>query len=356
MRILIHLAHPAHYHLFKHVVNRLRDEHEVHISYNEKDVLEKLIDPEEVPVSWHRIRTGGERKGKWAFLGQFVRKELGFFRLAKRLRPDILVGTPIIIAHAGWLLGIPSVIVNEDDFDVISSSTAIGYPFASVIVAPRSCSPGKWGQKTVHYDGYHELAYLRSDYFKPDRSVVEDYLGSPERYFLLRFSSLSAHHDIGKSGISTELALDLVAILEKHGKVFVNSEKQLDPALEAYKLPVHPRDIHHVLYFADLYAGDSQTMAAEAAVLGTPSVRYNDFVGKLGYLAELEHSYQLTVGISTGDTQKLRQTVETIVSDIKERQNWRDRAMEMQADKDDVTAWLADFIVTYGSNPVEAKP
>jgi predicted glycosyltransferase len=34
----------------------------------------------------------------------------------------------------------------------------------------------------------------------------------------------------------------------------------------------------------DLYIGDSQTMAAEAAVLGIPSIRFNSFVGKLVYL------------------------------------------------------------------------
>ncbi len=36
-------------------------------------------------------------------------------------------------------------------------------------------------------------------------------------------------------------------------------------------------------------------MIAEAAVLGTPSIRFNDFVGKLGYLEDLEHKYGLTI-------------------------------------------------------------
>ena len=40
--------------------------------------------------------------------------------------------------------------------------------------------------------------------------------------------------------------------------------------------------------FASLYIGDSQTMAAEAGVLGVPFVRFNDFVGRIGYLRELE--------------------------------------------------------------------
>ena len=36
---------------------------------------------------------------------------------------------------------------------------------------------------------------------------------------------------------------------------------------------IDPSDMHHALAFASLYIGDTQTMAAEAAVLGTPSIR-----------------------------------------------------------------------------------
>ena len=55
--------------------------------------------------------------------------------------------------------------------------------------------------------------------------------------------------------------------------------------------------MHHVMAFASLYIGDSQTMAAEAGVLGVPFVRFNDFVGRIGYLRELEDIYELGYGI-----------------------------------------------------------
>ena len=55
--------------------------------------------------------------------------------------------------------------------------------------------------------------------------------------------------------------------------------------------------MHHVMAFASLYIGDSQTMAAEAGVLGVPFVRFNDFVGRIGYLRELEDIYHLGFGI-----------------------------------------------------------
>jgi predicted glycosyltransferase len=38
-------------------------------------------------------------------------------------------------------------------------------------------------------------------------------------------------------------------------------------------------------------------MAVEAAMLGTPSVRFSSFSGKIRVLEELEHTYKLTVGI-----------------------------------------------------------
>ena len=70
-------------------------------------------------------------------------------------------------------------------------------------------------------------------------------------------------------------------------------------SLEKFKIRIKPDDIHHVLYFAEMFIGDSQTMAAEAAVLGTPSLRFSDFTGKLNYLNELE-SPKLILELFTG--------------------------------------------------------
>ena len=66
---------------------------------------------------------------------------------------------------------------------------------------------------------------------------------------------------------------------------------------EKYRIKINPLDMHHVMAFASLYIGDSQTMAAEAGVLGVPFVRFNDFVGRIGYLRELEDKYRLGFGV-----------------------------------------------------------
>ncbi len=46
-------------------------------------------------------------------------------------------------------------------------------------------------------------------------------------------------------------------------------------------------------------------MVAEAAVLGTLPIRFNNYVGKLSYLEELEHKYHLTFRIKTSEQEKL---------------------------------------------------
>ncbi len=50
----------------------------------------------------------------------------------------------------------------------------------------------------------------------------------------------------------------------------------------------------HILFFANMFIGDSQTMTSEAAVLGTPSFRCNDFAGKINVMEEKEIKYRLS--------------------------------------------------------------
>jgi len=66
-------------------------------------------------------------------------------------------------------------------------------------------------------------------------------------------------------------------------------------------LPVEA--IHDLLAFADCYVGDSQTMATEAAVLGTPAVRTSAFVGDddMSNFRELETEYGLLQSFADED-------------------------------------------------------
>ena len=183
---------------------------------------------------------------------------------------------------------------------------------------------------------------------------------SGEPYFLIRFSALNAHHDKGIKGISNEIAERLVKILEPFGTIYITSERPLEPQFEKYRIKINPLDMHHVMAFASLYIGDSQTMAAEAGVLGVPFVRFNDFVGRIGYLRELEDKYELGYGIKAsaeGSVEKLCERVEALVTmKADERKaTFAARRSKMLEEKIDCAKFLTWFIESYPSSASEVK-
>ena len=96
--------------------------------------------------------------------------------------------------------------------------------------------------------------------------------------------------------------------------------------------------------FAALYIGDSQSMAVEAAMLGTPSIRFNDFAGRIGVLEELEKKYKLTIGIPSNDTPLLYQTIESMVDTDNLKELFQARRKKMLEDKIDVATYITNFI------------
>lgn len=223
----------------------------------------------------------------------------------------------------------------------------LAYPWADKILAPKVCSTGKWKYKTIAYPGYHELAYLHPNHFTPSKEVVERYFPVDTKYFIIRFAQLTAHHDEGIKGIDKEIALMIIYLLLPYGKVFITSERELEVEFEAYRIKIDPKDMHHVMAYSALYIGDSQTMAAEAGVLGIPFIRFNDFVGKISYLDELENKYKLGYGIKTNNIPELYNTIKTLVSTENLKDVFQKRRKIMLAEKIDVSLFLTWFIENY---------
>jgi predicted glycosyltransferase len=88
-------------------------------------------------------------------------------------------------------------------------------------------------------------------------------------------------------------------------------------------------------------------MAAEAGVLGTPFIRFNDFVGRIGYLADLEDKYKLGFGIKTNEEEKLYSIIKTLLNTPDLKKQWQIRRQKMLSEKIDVTAFLTWFIENY---------
>jgi predicted glycosyltransferase len=277
-------------------------------------------------------------------------REVKMFGIARRFKPDAMAGTDIVIAHIGKLLNIPSVLMNEDDAKEVPLFAKYGLKYCSVGLAPTSCNNSPYENKVISYPGYQELAYLHPKYFTPDKSKVAELFKNRDAYFLIRFAKLTSHHDKGKTGITDEIARKLISILQPHGNIYITSERPLEKEFEPYRFHISPSDMHHALYFAQLYIGDSQTMAAEAAVLGTPSIRFNDFVGRLGYLEELEHKFQLTFGIKTDNPEKLIAKTKELIAIPGLKEEWQLKRKRMLNETIDVAAFLEWFFENYPSS------
>ena len=355
MNIGIFLGHPAHFHLLKNVaVNLERDGHKIFFVIKQKDILENLL--KDAGYSYTIIR-GKRGNGLLELIKSVLQMEWGMCTFLHRNKIEILVGTTLSFA-ARIIMRVPVIVCNEDDANVVPKFAKLVYPWASAILNPISCNAGKWENKVVHYPGFQKLAYLHQKRFTVDKSVVKRYGINPENpYFLMRFAKLNAHHDNGVSGISTEIAQQLVDILCPHGKIYITSERELEPQFEKYRLQINPLDIHHVMAFATLYIGDSQSMAVEAAMLGVPGVRFNDFVGKkkIGVMEELEHVYGLTYGISSHEPEKLYAKIEELIAIPNLREVFQERRIKMLSEKIDVTAFLTWFIEEYPQSREAAK-
>ena len=340
MRVLFQLGHPAHFHLFKNTIADLqRDGHQTYILIRKKDILEELLKQTGMP--YVNILPSGKKS---------------FFTLMLRLwrvfiyslthRVDVLVGSTPEVAQVAWLLRRRSVVMAEDDASIVPQFIKAVKPFVDNYLSPVSCNNGVLEPATTHYEGFHKLAYLHPCRFSPNPSIVDKYFPHNEPYFLLRFAQLNAYHDLSANahGISDNIAKKLIQILSPHGKIYITSERELCPELESYRLSINPLDIHHIMAFATLYIGDSQSMAVEAAMLGTPSIRFNDFAGKIGVLEELEKKYQLTIGIPSSEPLRLYNTVEEMVANKDLRDLYHRRRDQMLEEKIDVASFFTHFI------------
>lgn len=346
MKILFHLGHPAHFHLFKNVIKSLKaNGHQTFILIKKKDILEDLL--KESGFVYNNILPQGRKDNKISIAFGQLKQDIKLFSFCLKEKPDILIGTSVAISHVGKLLGIPSINLNEDDEDVVPLYAKLAYPWATHILAPHICRMGKWINKTIFYHGYHELAYLHPNNFVPKIEIAKKYISLKESYFILRFAKLGAHHDTGIKGISDGIAIKLVELLSPHGRVYITSERILNADLEPYRIQINPIDIHHVMAFAKMYIGDSQTMAAESGVLGIPFIRFNDFVGRIGYLDELENKYQLGYGIRTNELEKLFSVVQELIINAKLGDIYKERRLVMLSEKIDYAAFLFWYIENY---------
>lgn len=351
MNVLFDINHPAHVHFFKHALWELENEgHECLVTSRKKDVTLELLDEYEIEhVPLTSQGSGLTSLGKeWAIRGTKM------VNVARKFSPDIIASRPNPVAvHTSKLCRCNNVLFSDSDppstgslvQKVVRKTT---YPFADLVCTPQSLNRD-YGDKHRRLNGVFELAYLHPNRFEPRAEVLSEHGIDPtSRFFILRFIAWEAFHDENQGGLSRSSKRQIVEFLSERGKVYITSEAELPSEFEQYRLPLPPNVIHHALSYADLYVGDSQTMATEAAVLGTPTVRSNSFAGTedMTNFIELQERYGLMY--STPDEHEAIVKIEEIVSDERASEKWSDRRSELVANSSDITNAIVNSILHVG--------
>lgn len=310
MRLLFDINHPVQAHVFRPVVEALRARgDECRLVARDKDVTLGLLERFGMPAQV--LAPIGRGPAGW--LRELAVREARLLGLARRTRPDLIVGTTVSGARVARLTRARSVVVNDDDASAVPLFRWLAYPLASVIVTP-DCLRHEGHARQRTYPGCQQLFYLHPRRFTPDPAVGRELgLAAGERYGLVRLSARAAHHDRGVRGLGADTVLRLQASLSGRVRLFVSSEGALPSSLEPLRLSLDAHRIHHALALASFYVGDSQSMTAEAAVLGVPAFRLNDFVGRISYLRELE-DVGLARGFVPGQEDALLDAIEAEVS------------------------------------------
>ena len=351
MKFLFYLGHPAQYHFIKHTAKELiQDGHQIKILIKTKDILEALL--KEDGWDYENIQTVPRKNTKWSIIKASFERSWRVYRAAHSFGADMLIGTDSSIAQAAWLMRKPAITTLEDDVEVIYNLARLTFPFTSTILVPLPCRVGKWEKKKVPYYGYMKLAYLHPNRFSPDISVVDKY-GITGHYIIIRLAGLTAHHDTGIKGLNVALVHRIIDIAQELGySAYISSESSLESSLAPYQLHIAHIDIHHILAYASMIISDSQSMSVEAAILGTPSIRFSDFVGRISVLEELEKEYGLTFGIKPTDTVLLETKLKELLTLPNARFEFKNRRNRLLAEKIDVTAFLIWFIENYPKSKI----
>lgn len=341
MKILIHVNHPAHYHLFKNPAKILTEqENEIFWLARKKDILTDLMKDDNINF----LTISKAATTKLSGLFEIILTDWKIYKFVKKNNIDLMLGTSIAIAHVGKITKAKSIVFEEDDEEYIKAFVRLTYPFADYILTP-DCMPENHGKKHIKYPSYHELAYLHPKYFTPNPQTLKLFnIREEEKFFIIRLVALKAFHDSNISGINYEMQKKLISKLLRHGKIIISCEGELYDEWKQFQYKISPNLIHDLLYYSTMVISDSQTMTAEAAILGTPSIRINSFAHKISYLVELEDKYGLTYSYLPKDFSKALDKIEEILQEDNPKEIYYQKLNNLLIDKIPLANWVAQFI------------
>jgi len=269
MRILVDIVHPAHALFFLRPIRTfLARGDTVTVASRHKDVTCALLD--DLGVAHTPISRAGT--GLIALGAEMIARDAALWRLVRRVRPQVMLGFGgVAIAHVGRVTGVPSVAYYDSENARLQ--TRLAYPFLTRLVVPEDYAGPTPAGRTRRLPGTKDLGFFHPRAFRPDRDRALAAGLDPDRpNILLRLVSWRANHDLGKAGLTGAQAADLAQMLAPRAALHVSAEGAVPPALTPFLWTGRPADIHHLMGFCDVVAGESLTMAREAIVMGVPAI------------------------------------------------------------------------------------
>ena len=341
MKILFELSHPKHYYQFRCIIKLLINEgHDVNVVARDKDVLLTILKEDSCNYLIYGHH-GRSILSKFIVLPILLYK---YYNIVNKINPDIIVSKASpYAAIIGWFFNLKTIIA--PDSEIVQLTKLFVAPRSSIIITPSGYSID-YGNKHMRFNGFFEDCYLHPSVFTPRKDLVANMgIDISLPYFILRFISWTANHDINKYGFSYTDKIDIVNLLKKYGKVYISSEEKLPTDLEKYKLKIPASKVHDVLHFATMYIGDSQTMATEAALLGTPAIRYNSFVGPndMSNFIFLEKKYKLLRNFS--EINDVKACINEFITNPNNKKQWLMKRRKYYSATNNVNSTIKKYIL-----------
>ena len=347
MKIAVFVNTPAQVHFYKNIVAALEgDGNQVFILARDYGETIGLLNELEIPFSLF-ASAPDLKSGKSTSLPHDV---VNAFRYLKGKKIDLTTGWGTYSTFTARLLKVPDITFNDSECTTNAARYAmlnLTYQFTDVFVTPSSFRQ-ELGLKHLKVGSYKELAYLHPNYYAPDPSVF-DLLGISRShdYSVLRFNAFDCAHDFSVRGLTDADKIALVRELSAYGVVFILSESDVPDQIREHVLNVPNRRIHDVLYYASLFITETQTMATEAALLGTPTIRSNAFVGDcdVGACIELEREFQLLFNLTTAG--EVAAKAVQLIQDPHAKEDWQKKRARLLEKKLDMVALMVSLIEGY---------
>lgn len=288
MKYIFFTNTPAHVHMYKHAVKELAEtNHDVLVLARDYGCTESLLEY----YGLDHYLYGKCKTAKFSLVRELPKHFVNIFLEARKYNPDLIFGMGAYSAFAGAVTRTP--VVSVCDSEPTSVDHAVSKPFTDVFLTPATFEKSL-GKSHYRFRGFKETAYLHPEVYEVNSDIKDRLTIDDEPYVILRFNAFGSHHDVSHGGFSQKQKKNLINKLSQYAIVFVSDESnKIDfSSINGREFDLHPALMHDALANASLLVADTQTMVTEAALLGTPAIRSNSFVGDsdMGNFKDLEEN------------------------------------------------------------------